>query len=732
MTAAEDAPFADNDELLGLLCRIGNALIENALSASPPTVPAETALASADDPDLLRHRLDRGAAPGSEPAVAQLQAEIEAGWRQLDRQSAASIRAHRFIPWVHLCKIFRLNRIEQVLLIVALLPELDGRYADILATLAHAPKGDGVPSATALRLLGGADQRFAFRRALLTGGTLRQWQILDLPSEGEVIATAGSLRLPAAIAAYFMGQAVPRLQLDAPLEELAARRPLGELPVEQPVKDQLARFIQQCRTAEATPTGYLLHLQGPDLPLAQDLCAAVFAELGMTCAALDCKTIGRPEAATSSRERPALALRLLCRDALLCNRILVLLNCQWLRQDKAEDRLGEVLDILMESQLYLAVLNGPAWALSDLAHRYSGHSVKPVLVTFNTPDAGLRREIWRRHLAGEGLDLPAEALERLVANFPFTETQIHIALKDAASRKLVAAPSVAAETLLFDACREETQRDQMAVAQEVKTGHRLGDLVLPPAHRQRLQEVLNYARHRDQVFETWGFAAKIPSSKTLCLLFHGPSGTGKIMAASAIANELGLSLYKIDLANVLSKYIGETEKQLAQMFDQAEAMNIVLFFDEAESLFSKRTETRDAHDRYANLQTGYLLQRIETYRGIVILSTNLLKNLDPAFTRRFQFIVEFAFPGAEERLQLWRNAFPPASPRADDIDFELLAERAPFSGGNINAAAVAAALYAAADDTPIAMRHVLQAAEHEYAKLGKVFAARDFTWSEEE
>ena len=234
------------------------------------------------------------------------------------------------------------------------------------------------------------------------------------------------------------------------------------------------------------------------------------------------------------------------------------------------------------------------------------------------------------------------------------------------------------------------------------------------------------------MFDRWGFAAKMPSSKTLCILFHGPSGTGKTMAASAIANELGLSLYKIDLANVVSKYIGETEKQLAQMFDQAEAMNIVLFFDEAESLFSKRTETRDAHDRYANLQTGYLLQRIETYRGIVILSTNLLKNLDQAFTRRFQFIVEFAFPRAEERLRLWRSAFPADTPRADDIDFELLAEKAPFSGGNINAIAVAAALFAAAEQGPIAMRHVLQATEHEYAKLGKVFTAQDFTWSDEE
>jgi SpoVK/Ycf46/Vps4 family AAA+-type ATPase len=188
----------------------------------------------------------------------------------------------------------------------------------------------------------------------------------------------------------------------------------------------------------------------------------------------------------------------------------------------------------------------------------------------------------------------------------------------------------------------------------------------------------------------------------------------------------------VDLANLLSKYIGETEKHLAQLFDQAESMNVVLYFDEAESLFSKRTETHDAHDRYANLQTGYLLQRIETYPGIVILSTNLLRNMDTAFTRRFKFMIEYPFPGTEQRHQLWRKAFPPGAPLADDVDFELLADKATLSGGNINNIALRAAFYAAAEKNAVGMGHILRAVEREYDKLGKVFSAGDFAWTEDD
>lgn len=435
----------------------------------------------------------------------------------------------------------------------------------------------------------------------------------------------------------------------------------------------------------------------------------------MRCVRLDGKAVWQAYL-NGQKNRAALAtrLRLLCRDALLCNRVLVLVHCQWLSaQDSADDLLDEVCNTLFDSQRYLAALNGPARRLSDLAHQYGSHPVIPALIKSKTPDTQLRRRIWQRHLPALGFHPAEPELAQLVNGYLFTEQQILMALKEAA-------------------CREQSHREQLSVAQEVKSAYRFNDIILPAKTKGWLQEVLQYAQNRHQVIENWGFDEKNQNSKNLCVLFYGPSGTGKTMAASIIANELNLGLYKIDLANIISKYIGETEKHLAQLFDQAEAMNIVLFFDEAESLFSKRTETKDAHDRYANLQTGYLLQRIETYPGIVILSTNLLKNMDKAFTRRFKFIIEYPFPGAEQRLQLWRNAFPEATPLDAGLDLPLLAEKAALSGGNINNIAVSAAFLAAAQQQPVTQAHVLQATEREYHKLGKVFSLNDFSWGDDD
>jgi SpoVK/Ycf46/Vps4 family AAA+-type ATPase len=280
--------------------------------------------------------------------------------------------------------------------------------------------------------------------------------------------------------------------------------------------------------------------------------------------------------------------------------------------------------------------------------------------------------------------------------------------------------------LLIDACRAEAQAEPLGIAKELRMPHSLADIVLPADTRDLLDELLSHVRYREKVIDEWGFSRKYVGSRNLSVLFHGPPGTGKTMAASIVANELNLSLYRVDLASVLSKYIGETEQHLAQLFDRAEAMNVVLFFDEAEGLFGKRTETRDAHDRYANLQIGYLLQRIETYPGIVILSTNLKSNMDKAFLRRFRFVIEFPFPAGEQRRLLWRQAFPPAVPLADDLDFELLAQRASLAGGSIQNVALSAAYRAAAEEAPVSMRHLLKAIEREYAKLSKVFLHSDF------
>jgi SpoVK/Ycf46/Vps4 family AAA+-type ATPase len=225
------------------------------------------------------------------------------------------------------------------------------------------------------------------------------------------------------------------------------------------------------------------------------------------------------------------------------------------------------------------------------------------------------------------------------------------------------------------------------------------------------------------VLETWGFDGKLSLGKGLAALFCGPSGTGKTMAAEIMSRELGLDLYKIDLSSVVSKYIGETEKNLARVFSEAETTSAILFFDEADALFGKRSEVKDAHDRYANVETSYLLQRMEEYIGICILASNLRRNMDDAFVRRIAFVVQFPLPEEPERLRIWQGVFPAATPRGDDMDLGFMAKQFKLAGGNIKNIAVASAFLAAEDGARVSMRHLLWATRRELQKMGKSLSA---------
>ena len=231
----------------------------------------------------------------------------------------------------------------------------------------------------------------------------------------------------------------------------------------------------------------------------------------------------------------------------------------------------------------------------------------------------------------------------------------------------------------------------------------------------------NQVRHRHRVFGDWGFDRKLAHGKGLSALFSGPPGTGKTLAAEVLAHELGLELYKIDLSGVVSKYIGETEKNLARVFREAEASNAILFFDEADALFGKRTEVRDAHDRYANVETSYLLQKMEEYDGITILATNFQQNVDDAFLRRIRFVVELPFPDRERRREIWRHLFPPQTPLSPGIDYGFLAEHFRIAGGNIRNVVLNAAFIAAQDGGVVRMEHICQGARREYEKIGKLW-----------
>jgi hypothetical protein len=259
-------------------------------------------------------------------------------------------------------------------------------------------------------------------------------------------------------------------------------------------------------------------------------------------------------------------------------------------------------------------------------------------------------------------------------------------------------------------------------AVRLRTVHRLDDLVLPADVRGRLAAILDRIASRDVVLGRWGFAAQHDNAAGFHVLFHGPPGTGKTLAAAVLGAESGLPVYKVDLSAVVSKYIGETEKNLARVFELAER-GWILFFDEADALFGRRGEVSDARDRYANQEVSYLLQRLETFTGVSVLATNLLRNVDEAFLRRIHAHVPFSLPDVQGRAALWRAVLPPATPLAPDLDLEALAEAYELSGAEIRNAAFHAAHRAAADGGVVLAAHLREGVRAEYEKSGRMFPA---------
>jgi SpoVK/Ycf46/Vps4 family AAA+-type ATPase len=279
---------------------------------------------------------------------------------------------------------------------------------------------------------------------------------------------------------------------------------------------------------------------------------------------------------------------------------------------------------------------------------------------------------------------------------------------------------------LWDACLASTRPGLDTLAQRLELKVAWEDLVLPDDEMNTLRQVADQVKQRNKVYEEWGFARKMNRGLGINALFAGESGTGKTMAAEVIANSLRLHLYRIDLSAVVSKYIGETEKNLRLLFDAAEEGRAILLFDEADALFGKRSEVKDSHDRYANIEISYLLQRIEAYRGLAILATNMLNALDTAFMRRLRFVVKFPFPSVADRKRIWQKVFPADMPR-EGLDYDRLA-RLSLTGGSIHNVALNSAFMAAQASTPVQMPLILSAARSEFRKLDRPIVEADFKW----
>ena len=336
------------------------------------------------------------------------------------------------------------------------------------------------------------------------------------------------------------------------------------------------------------------------------------------------------------------------------------------------------------------------------------------VITVKAPTIVQRKQLWQNYVAAYDIQLAdPQKLTSLAEKFILSPDQIHRIIRAVTKNNSVDYAQ------LVKACQAQSNQRLMNLATRIPPGYHWDDLILPDETKQVLQTVCHQVNHKFNVFSQWGFDEKVRYGRGLSVLFCGSPGTGKTMAAQVIANQLSLDLYKIDLSSVVSKYIGETEKNLDQVFTEAETSNAVLFFDECDALFGKRTEVSDAHDRYANLEVSFLLQKMEEYDGIVILATNLRGNMDDAFIRRIRFIIEFPFPDAVSREQIWRRSFPQKAPQDSNIPFDTLAHKIKLAGGNIKNIVLNAAFHASQQDDAIGLRHILQSAKSEYQKIGK-------------
>ena len=342
------------------------------------------------------------------------------------------------------------------------------------------------------------------------------------------------------------------------------------------------------------------------------------------------------------------------------------------------------------------------------------------------PDAKHRKMLWDAFIDGCALSDDVD-LDEISGKFKFSGGQIKDAIFTAGqiAKSRCDDDSTLSLSDIYRGCKAQSNQKLSSMAKKIEPRYTWEEIILPNDVKEQLKEISSHVKYRETVYSDWGFNRKLSLGKGLNIFFSGTSGTGKTMAAEIIAREIGLDLYKIDISSLVSKYIGETEKNLNKIFNEAQTSNAILFFDEADALFGKRTEVKDSHDRYANIEVNYLLQKMEEHEGIVILASNYKKNIDDAFLRRLHFAIEFPFPNEILRENIWKSIFPKETPVHDDVDFEFLANFK-ITGGNIKNIILAATFLAADSSRIVKMEHIIKSTRREFQKMGKLCTQNEF------
>jgi len=612
-----------------------------------------------------------------------------------------------------LARFFGLTAFDLDAVLICLAPEIDLRYERLYAYLQDdvtkkRPSVDLILNllCRSLQEKIGAHCRFAPSAPLLSGQVL---SLFEDPANPRPPLLAKCVKLDERIAAYLLGSDELDSRLKACARILYAERRLADLVLPKGFPERLQALASQLKIEDGT----VLYLQGVPGVGRTALAEAFCTERGLRLLWVDAESMLASSGAEFSN-----VLRCAMREATLRDGAIFFDGFEALCAPEHKFALRALFDEFRNSRI-LAFLAGAAEWEPEVAPQF-----RFIRVELPMPAYAERLQIWQRvHGPNRNVDFAA-----LAGKFRLSAGQIRAAAATAAQMALWRLPSdpVPGTAEFHYACRLHSNRKLSTLARKITPHYCWIDIILPHDRVQRLKEICATFRQRPTVYEEWGFGAKLSLGKGLNVLFSGPSGTGKTMAAEILAGELELDLYKIDLSTVVSKYIGETEKNLARIFAEATSSNAILFFDEADALFGKRSEVHDAHDRYANIEINYLLQQMEEYEGVAILATNLRGNMDEAFLRRMHFAVEFPFPNKVERRRIWERVWPSAVPRNQDLDLDFLSESFELAGGNIRNIALNAAFFAADDGGQVNMRHLIRATWRECQKIGTIIGEDEF------
>ncbi|MCA1666950.1 MAG: ATP-binding protein [Thermomicrobia bacterium] len=609
----------------------------------------------------------------------------------MDRMRAAEGEMPAPPALTTLCAAFGLSPFERDMLLLCAGAELDSRFASLCAAVQGDASHPFPTFGVAMTAL--PETHWA---AVAPSAPLRYWKLVSVGAGRSLVDSP--LRIDESILHYLMGLQQMNAQLFAMAMPIHVSGKL--VPSHAALAEEIA-----AAWAEGQPPGRpIVQLVGDDRAAKQEIAAAACALAGCTLS-----VIAAQHLPLEADELDALA-RLCEREAILRG-MTVLLDCDTL--DAADAARDHAITRFIEDMNAQMLIGSP-------------QRCQPRDRAFTTIEVGLPTRAEQRAMWRAGLDATAPALsgqiDALATQFRFDAKAIDAvcAAVAHAARAMDAGPAREGDDLqqtLWKTCRLQTRSGMEDLAQRIGVAANWEDFVLPEAQKEILHEIAAHVRQRSRVYDNWGFANKGTRGLGVTALFAGDSGTGKTMAAEVLAGELHLDLYRIDLSAVVSKYIGETEKNLRRVFDTAEGGGAILLFDEADALFGKRSEVKDSHDRHANIEVSYLLQRMDEYRGLAILTSNLKGALDTAFLRRIRFVVHFPFPDAAHRAQIWSRVFPAETP-TEALDPARLAQLN-IAGGNIRSIALRAAFLAADAGEPVRMTHLLRAARSEYSKLEK-------------